>query len=216
MVMPTIRPVEVGRPDRHTVHMEFTPVGTDALLVQLDDTSQALDLACWARGRVVAREVVPAARTVLFDGMGDRAAAAAVLGDWRPGQGAVVGDLVEILTVYDGADLADVATVWGCTAEEVVGRHTGMEFVAAFCGFAPGFAYLTGLPASLAVPRLDEPRTRVPAGSVALADTWCGVYPTASPGGWRLIGRTEASLWDVARDPPALLPPGTRVRFVAR
>ncbi len=95
-------------------------------------------------------------------------------------------------------------------------RHTGTTFVAAFSGFAPGFAYLAGLDDEHAVPRLDSPRTRVPAGSVALAGTWCGVYPTASPGGWQLIGHTDARLWDVERDPPALLAPGTRVRFVAR
>jgi KipI family sensor histidine kinase inhibitor len=83
-----------------------------------------------------------------------------------------------------------------------------------FCGFAPGFAYCAGLPDRLAVPRLGTPRTRVPAGSVAVAGTWTGVYPTVSPGGWRLLGTTDAELWQVDRDPPALLPPGTRVRFV--
>ena len=88
--------------------------------------------------------------------------------------------------------------------------------MAAFCGFAPGFAYLTGLPDELAVPRRQTPRTRVPVGSVALAGSWCGVYPTASPGGWQLLGHTDAPLWDVDRPQPALLAPGTRVRFVAR
>ena len=85
--------------------------------------------------------------------------------------------------------------------------------MSAFCGFSPGFAYLAGLPEELAVPRLDTPRTKVPAGAVALAGTWCAAYPTASPGGWRLIGRTDAALWDAAREQPALLAPGTRVRF---
>jgi KipI family sensor histidine kinase inhibitor len=95
----------------------------------------------------------------------------------------------------------------------VAARHQAVTFVSAFCGFAPGFAYLSGLDA--AVSRLATPRTRVPAGSVALAGTWCGVYPTTSPGGWRIIGSTDARLWDVDRDPPALLVPGTRLRFVA-
>jgi KipI family sensor histidine kinase inhibitor len=100
------------------------------------------------------------------------------------------------------------------TPEEVVALHTGTEFVVAFNGFAPGFAYCTGLAEERAVPRLERPRSRVPAGSVGLAGPYTGVYPTASPGGWRLIGRTDLTLWDVERDPPATLPPGTRVRFV--
>jgi len=209
--------VEAAARSGQTVHMEFLPVGHDALLVEVDDAAAALSLALWARGqRVAAGEVVPAARTVLFDGVGDRAALVDRLAGWRPGPAAVEGDLVEIPVVYDGADLAAVAQAWRCTVDDVVERHVATEFTASFCGFAPGFSYLAGLPEAWAVRRLTEPRTRVPAGSVALADTWCGIYPTSSPGGWRLLGRTDARLWDVARDDPALLPPGTRVRFVAR
>ena len=117
---------------------------------------------------------------------------------------------------YSGPDLARVADHWGCTTEEVVDLHTSLEFTSTFCGFAPGFAYLAGLPAERAVPRLESPRARVAPGSVGLADTWCGVYPTASPGGWLLIGTTDADLWDVDRAEPALLAPGTRVRFEAQ
>ena len=116
-------------------------------------------------------------------------------------------------TTYDGADLDDVAHLWGMTRAEAVATHTGTAFVVAFCGFAPGFAYCTGLPDDLAVPRLDRPRARVPAGSVGLAGEFTGVYPGESPGGWRLIGRTDLRLWDAARDEPALLAPGTRLRF---
>ena len=122
--------------------------------------------------------------------------------------------LVELSTTYDGDDLDDVARRWDMTTDEAVATHTGTEFVVAFVGFAPGFAYCTGLPAELAVPRLDRPRPKVPAGSVGLAGEYTGVYPTASPGGWRLVGRTDAALWDADRDEPALLTPGTRVRFV--
>ena len=93
-------------------------------------------------------------------------------------------------------------------------RTAATELTVAFVGFAPGFAYCTGLPPELAVPRLDRPRARVPAGAVGLAGEYTGVYPTASPGGWRLVGRTDARLWDTDRDEPALLTPGTRVRFV--
>jgi KipI family sensor histidine kinase inhibitor len=108
-----------------------------------------------------------------------------------------------------------VAALWNVSEASAVERHRQTEFRVAFCGFAPGFAYMTGLPLELAVPRLDTPRTRVPPGSVALADTYCGIYPRPSPGGWLLIGRTDAVLFDPDRDPPALLTPGTRVRFVA-
>ena len=114
---------------------------------------------------------------------------------------------------YDGADLDDVADLVGLSREEVVARHQGSAFEVAFCGFSPGFAYLTGLDPRLVVPRLATPRTSVPAGAVAVADTWSAVYPRESPGGWRLLGTTDAPLWDVSRVPPALLAPGTRVRF---
>jgi KipI family sensor histidine kinase inhibitor len=121
---------------------------------------------------------------------------------------------VEVPVTYEGADLGFVADAWGTDREGVVARHTGIEYVAAFCGFSAGFSYLAGLPAGLAVPRLGSPRPRVPPGSVGLAGAWCGVYPTASPGGWRLLGRTDVTLWDQTRAQPALLAPGTRVRFV--
>lgn len=164
--------------------------------------------------RVPADEVVPGARTVLFDGVPDIEALVGRLADWTPEAAVEPGELVEVTVVYDGDDLEDVAARWGTDVEGVVARHGELEFVVAFCGFAPGFAYLAGLPGEYAVPRLDSPRARVPAGSVGLAGSWCGVYPSASPGGWRLLGRTDAALWDPSRSEPALLAPGTRVRFV--
>ncbi|MBZ5736941.1 5-oxoprolinase subunit B family protein [Nocardioides mangrovi] len=198
--------------------LRVRPAGRHALLVEVGDPAAALALATWARSAgVEAVEVVPAAETVLFDGVSDPGALAARLGDWSPTPSQErAGALVEVPVAYDGADLDFVADAWGTDVAGVVERHTATEFVSAFCGFAPGFAYLAGLPADLAVPRLESPRPRVPAGSIGLAGTWCGTYPTASPGGWRLLGRTDAPLWDPDRDEPALLAPGTRVRFVAR
>jgi KipI family sensor histidine kinase inhibitor len=197
--------------------VRLLPVGPSAFLAEVDDARAALELASWARSvRVGAVEVVPAAETVLFDGVPDRDALARTLASWVPGATPEQGPLVEVPTAYDGPDLDDVAERWGTDRAGVVERHSALTFVSAFCGFAPGFAYLTGLPDELAVPRLDTPRPRVPAGSVALAGTWCGVYPTASPGGWRILGRTDVTLWDQERAQPALLAPGTRVRFVPR
>ena len=193
-------------------------VGPRALLVEVDGPGQAHAVAAWARARGGVVEVVPGATTVLLDGVHPDGVAGlrAALADLEPGTSAPEGPLVEVPVVYDGADLDDVARAWGTDRDGVVDLHTSLELTAAFCGFAPGFAYLAGLPAERAVTRLDSPRTRVPAGSVALAGTWCAVYPHASPGGWRLLGRTDLTLWDVERDDPALIGPGTRVRFVAR
>ena len=135
--------------------------------------------------------------------------------DGEPGEDAP-GALHEIEAVYEGEDLAEVARLAGIAPEDVVRLHASLEYTVAFVGFSPGFAYLLGLPEILRTPRLDTPRTRVPAGSVAIGGEWTAVYPSATPGGWRLIGRTDAALFDARRDPPALLRPGDRVRFVPR
>ncbi|MFE9820741.1 allophanate hydrolase subunit 1 [Streptomyces sp. NPDC005791] len=162
------------------------------------------------------REIVPGARTVLLDGVEDPTLAGR-LRSWTvppPSRGA--GGTVEIRVVYDGPDLAEVAEAWGVAVEEVPRIHARTQFRVAFCGFAPGFGYLTGLPAHLSVERRATPRTRVPAGSLALAGPYTGVYPRPSPGGWQLIGRMPEpeALWDPGRQPAALLGPGARVRFV--
>lgn len=197
--------------------MEVHELGTDAVLVEVDDaaTAAALYAAVRALQGFVFRDVVPAARTVLVDGVADVTTLRAALADVSlDTAGAATGEAVEVPTVYDGADLDVVARLWDMTAREVVATHTGTDFAVAFCGFAPGFAYCTGLPERLAVPRRDDPRPRVPAGSVGLAGPFTGVYPSASPGGWQLIGRTDLVLWDTGRAQPATLPPGTRVRFL--
>ena len=191
--------------------------GEHALLVEVGSVAEAAALYAAARSADLgAVDVIPAARTVLFDGVPDVAALETWLRkvDVSPATDVPSGELVELPTSYDGEDLDDVARLWGMTTVEVVATHTGCELVVAFCGFSPGFAYCTGLPPELAVPRLDSPRSRVPAGSVGLAGEFTGVYPRSSPGGWRLLGRTDVTLWDADAPEPALLSPGTRVRFV--
>lgn len=198
--------------------MKFLRVGPAALLVEVAGVEEAAVLYEWARRSPArATDIVLGARTVLFDGVTDLPALEHELSGWAvPAADPPSGSErpVEVPTVYDGPDLEAVARAWDTTTRDVVAIHTAHEMRVAFCGFAPGFPYCTGLPATLRVPRLASPRTRVPPGSVALADHYTGVYPTASPGGWRLIGRTDLVLWDPDRDPPATLAPGTRVRFV--
>lgn len=172
----------------------------------------------WRRrsaGELDAVEIVPGARTVLLNGVDQRVGA--VLDKWTPEPAAAVADrpLIEIATRFAGEDLPDVAAHWKVSPAQAIDRLTGTEFTVAFCGFAPGFAYLRGMKIEWAVPRLAAPRPRVPAGSVALAGEYAGIYPSASPGGWRLVGQTTETLFDVRRQPPALLAPGTRVRLVA-
>jgi KipI family sensor histidine kinase inhibitor len=126
-------------------------------------------------------------------------------------------ELIDIPVRYggaDGPDLADVAALHDLTPSEVVDLHAATEYRVYFLGFAPGFGYLGSLPARIATPRLATPRERVPAGSVGIADAQTGVYPFALPGGWRIIGRTDAPMWDLGRESPSLLRPGDRVRFV--
>ncbi|WP_405672724.1 5-oxoprolinase subunit PxpB [Streptomyces sp. NBC_01530] len=200
--------------------MRVLPVGDGALLVEVSsgDEARALHaelLRRRAEGLLIVREIVPAARTVLLDGLDDPVGLASELTSAEvPVAARSEQDAVDIPVRYDGPDLADVAAHWGVREEDVARIHAATEFSVAFCGFAPGFGYLTGLPPRYDVPRRATPRTSVPAGSVALAGPYTGVYPRSSPGGWQLIGRTDTVLWDHARVPAALLSPGTRVRFV--
>ncbi|MEV6399258.1 5-oxoprolinase subunit PxpB [Streptomyces sp. NPDC051907] len=198
------------------------PVGEHALLVELadGDGAEALHAELLRRraagGLPAVREIVPAARTVLLDGVEDAERLARELAVWEiPALPARVQDAIEIPVRYDGPDLADVAAGWQVSEEAAARIHSAAEYRVAFCGFAPGFGYLTGLPQRYATPRRATPRTSVPAGSLALAGAYTGVYPRSSPGGWQLIGSTDTVLWDPAREPAALLSPGTRVRFTA-
>jgi KipI family sensor histidine kinase inhibitor len=127
---------------------------------------------------------------------------------------AAAGRMIEIQTTYDGEDLRAVAERVGLTTLDVIEMHASTEYEVFMLGFAPGFAYLGVLPEAIAVPRLASPRPRVPTGRVAIAERQTAVYPSATPGGWNLIGRTDVVMWDVNRNPPSLLAPGDRVRFV--
>ncbi|WP_226346763.1 5-oxoprolinase subunit B family protein [Agilicoccus flavus] len=208
------------------------------------DRVLALDALVRARreagdpGLVDVVDVVPAARTLMLsaDAGADLSALAASVralaagpepgaasDPERSGPGHDAGEPVRIEVRYDGDDLEDVARLAGLEPAQVVAAHTGTTWRAAFGGFAPGFFYLMPHehgdppgdgPTLPSLPRRDEPRTKVPAGAVGLAGEFSAVYPRASPGGWQLIGRTDAVMWDVDRDPPALLAPGALVRFV--
>jgi KipI family sensor histidine kinase inhibitor len=197
------------------------PFGDTALLVEVEGLPEVLSLAAAMRAErppeVV--DVVPAARTVLL--VANAPAYVDGLVQWVTTlSSTTLSDLpnikeIELDVTYDGPDLAEVSRLTGLSEGDIVAAHTGTPWRIAFGGFAPGFAYLTGGDPRLAVARRDEPRTSVPTGSVGLAGEYSGVYPRASPGGWQLIGRTDAPLWDPERDPPALLVPGGTVRFRA-
>lgn len=194
------------------------PYGERGLLLECADLTETLGLLRALRAAEPADiiEMVPGARTIFL-----RAA--------EPLSRRRQRDLLELEPLpvdvadheevvigvhYDGADLAEVARLTGLSTGEVIGAHTGQVWTVGFCGFAPGFGYLHGENERLRVPRRTEPRTAVPAGAVGLADVWSGIYPRRGPGGWQLIGHTRQTLWDLERDPPALLQPGTTIRFV--
>jgi KipI family sensor histidine kinase inhibitor len=199
------------------------PMGEAALLVCCDDlaTVRRLDAALTAAALPWVAETVPAYDSVLVVGRPgcgpDLDALAGELPSWQlPDVPVIHGAAVLIDVVYDGQDLADVCALTGLAAAEVVRRHTAVDYTVAFVGFSPGFPYLLGLDPVLRVPRLDSPRTAVPPGSVGIGGDQTGVYPTSTPGGWRLVGRTSTALFDPAREPASLLQAGDTVRFVAR
>ncbi|HET6603519.1 MAG TPA: 5-oxoprolinase subunit PxpB [Xanthomonadaceae bacterium] len=210
-------------------------LGESALLVRLGSrvdaglNARVHALAARLRAEPVEAvvDVVPAygSLAVHFDGGADPAGVRALVDAWlrarldTPATGSVAAArTVEVPVCYGGEhgpDLEALSRHAGLEVQDVVARHAGADFRVAMLGFAPGFPYLLGLPAELAMPRLAQPRRTVPAGSVGIAEAQTGIYPQSSPGGWRLIGRTPLRLFDAAREPPSLLAPGDRVRFVA-
>lgn len=192
-------------------------VGDQGVLVEVGDAARALAVARMVRARLDDRveDVVPAHATVLVTWRGRPAddALRALLDEAEAPPAEDHSAPVTLPVTYDGPDLEAVATLAGCSPEEVVRRHTAARYTVAFIGFAPGFAYLLGTDPRLAPPRREVPRERVPAGSVAIAAGYTSVYPTESPGGWQLLGRTATRMFDPERTPAVLLSPGTRVTF---
>jgi KipI family sensor histidine kinase inhibitor len=201
--------------------MRVLDYGDHALMLQFDSTAEVMTWTAALREADLPGviDIVPASRTVLIklDGSRYQPVIRQRLETLRvtPDDAAAEpGDVdVVIDVVYDGADLGEVARITGLGEAGVIAAHTGAPWIVAFGGFSPGFAYLIGGDPRLEVPRRDDPRTRVPAGSVALAGEFSGVYPRESPGGWQLIGHTDAVLWDTDRREPALLTAGMTVQF---
>lgn len=197
--------------------------GDRALLLEFDSTTEVLAWtdALRAADLVGVVDIVPAGRTVLMKLAAPRfqASARQLLSGLSPSEDAVAESVgsadVVIEVTYDGEDLSEVARLTGLAPQEIVDAHTARPWRVGFSGFAPGFAYLVGGDERLAVPRRSDPRTKVPVGSVGLAGEFSGIYPRESPGGWQLIGRTAAVLWDLDRTSPALLTPGMWVQFRA-
>jgi len=193
-------------------------VGTRAVLAELSGTQDVLALQALLLENPLPgqQDVLAAAETVLVKA--DSPASARRIGARLLQLDLTTpthrdGGLVVLDTVYDGEDLAEVGTLTGLGADGVIAAHSGQIWTVAFAGFAPGFGYMVGENQALEVPRRSSPRTAVPAGSVALAGNYSAVYPRSSPGGWQLIGRTNAKMWDLDREQPALASPGHRVQF---
>lgn len=196
------------------------PVGTRAVLAELDGLAEVLALQDLLNRKPLPGQVdvLAAAETVMVVGesaSATRAIGARLLQLELTAPDVTDSGLVVIETVYDGEDLADVAELTGLSVDGVVAAHTGQTWTVAFAGFAPGFGYMVGENNALTVPRRATPRTAVPAGSVALGGEYSAVYPRRSPGGWQLIGRTGARMWDLERPKPALVRPGDRVQYRA-
>jgi KipI family sensor histidine kinase inhibitor len=205
--------------------MTVRPFGDRAFLIELEqridpsiiDAARAIADAWEQRG---IGDAIPAYASVvlLFDPVHmswpDAAREAKALAAAPRPAAASAGRLIEIPTAYDGPDLAETAARSNLSPAELVALHSGREYRAFFLGFMPGLAYSGMLDPRIDAPRLASPRPRVPAGSVGVANGQTVVYPVDSPGGWRLIGRTELAVFDPARDPAALIRPGDRLRFV--
>lgn len=198
--------------------MRILDAGDRALLIEFDglDATLAHYRAMTAHRHPAVVDLVPAARTVLVQFRGTRPD---IVAAWVRSTAPITAHAlpatatVEIPVRYDGPDLDEVGELTGLGPDGVIAAHTGQAWTVAFVGFSPGFGYLVGEDTRLHVPRRSSPRTSVPVGALGLAGEFSGIYPRSSPGGWQLIGTTTEPMWDVDRDPPALLQPGTVVTF---
>lgn len=197
--------------------MRVRPFGPEAWIVDELDEPSAWAEALRAERVDGIRDIVPAESSVVVRCTRSLAPSIGTHLSARPAAARSSDQRADVVidVVYDGADLAEVAERNHADVDDVVAWHSQATYTVAFCGFSPGFAYLTGVDERLRLPRRERPRTVVPAGSVAIAAGYSAVYPSASPGGWHLLGHTDAIVWDPHRDRPALLVPGTRVRFRA-
>ncbi|GAA1494377.1 5-oxoprolinase subunit B family protein [Curtobacterium herbarum] len=208
--------------------LDLRSAGTSAVLATFDSLAEVVAFRAGLAGTGTdaatgagVTEVVSGARTLLFrfdPDVTDAGRVRSLLSEVRPSRPADDDGQqrapVVVPVTYDGADLDAVGALTGMSRDDLVGWHTGQVWTSAFCGFAPGFSYLTGTAPSLDLPRRDTSRTAVPSGAVALAGEFSAVYPRTSPGGWQLIGRTDVPMWSLDRTPPALAPAGVRLRFV--
>lgn len=205
--------------------MRFLPVNPNTMLVELDDLAQTLALFDALRSNPVAgiAEIIPAARTLMIRtdyGVNADASIAGKIQNFSFSLGTIqehnTTTPIEIPVSYNGDDLDDVANIMEMDRQTLIDAHQAAIWQVAFCGFAPGFAYLISNDERFDVPRRQTPRTRIPSGSLALGGRFCGIYPQETPGGWQIIGHSDMPMWDIERQPPALMRPCTRCRFVER
>ncbi|MGC8466538.1 MAG: 5-oxoprolinase subunit B family protein [Acidimicrobiales bacterium] len=203
-----------------TSHLAVRPYGDCGYLIDVAQAPLIPSLFNFLRSDYVQDrrrpivDVIPAERSILVISTLPAHDIIDIIEAWDPSveQGAPAR-IIDIPTRYNGPDLEEVARQWNVDIQAVIDIHVATTFTCSFCGFLPGFAYLTGLPQHYAVRRKATPRTALSAGSVGLAGAYCGIYPRSSPGGWQILGQTEFEPWRIDRDPPGQIMPGDKVRF---
>jgi KipI family sensor histidine kinase inhibitor len=199
------------------MNVRFLPSGDACTIAQVDSLADAHELLRRIEAAGFATDVVCGSSSVLVEPGGPEVERRLLdLAVAERASIVVPSRTHEIPIVYDGADLTAIAERLGMAVDDVIAAHATREWTVAFIGFGGGFPYLVGGDPRLRLARRETPRTHVPAGSVAIAEQYCGIYPREGPGGWHLLGRTDAPIFEVSRTPPSALAVGDRVRFVAR